>query len=360
MSIFGKSNRVSNELNVPAYEGYVQPDLSGIQMISMEATEDFFKLGGSLYITDSIIEESVLEGANIQPVLENVFKDGFAKIKAIFVKLWKKIKAWFDAVIRRFKIFFTNGEKFISKFKNEIESKTAKGFTYKGYKYTLDKGETEVNRVDGAIHEWLVENLQWDDKHTTAKQQHTSITIGDRQESYDTDSDKDALLKKALGTDDKSEGLKILADEFRNKQETEEEFEDFSGNSRAELIKFVQDGSKTISKIQAHENKTKDKFDRIMKAISTAENNISKEKESDNSNKASHTAFAQHKFSMAQFAIGIITDAIGVQKQAVEEAAKRSEKVLKSFLTYKPAKDSYSFSDDSDNSSILESAMRML
>jgi hypothetical protein len=62
---------------------------------------------------------------------------------------------------------------------------------------------------------------------------------------------------------------------------------------------------------------------------------------------------------MARHALSIHAQLSGVHVEALKAAAKDSEKVLKSFLHYKPAKENF-IPEEGSVGSILESAMKFI
>ena len=104
MSIFGTRSRADYSVTVENYKGFVDPSLAGIQSINAEASLEAYQLNASLYVSDVIMEEAVIEGAaEPEVLLEGVAKDSLTKLKEMFQKFWSKVRAWFEKAKKPFK-----------------------------------------------------------------------------------------------------------------------------------------------------------------------------------------------------------------------------------------------------------------
>jgi hypothetical protein len=322
-----------------------------------------------MYISDVMMEETVLEGAATPEVLlEGFVKGSFDKIKRMFEALWAKVKSWFEAAKKTLQRIFLSGEAFIKKFKEEIRSASKKGFTYEGFKYTLDAGHGKVTAKLKTLNDEIAAAVGFDISHVTQDSQSSSISgdSGKHKESFDLSEEKEKLLK-ALGNEELSEVLKEVGLAFRNGQDGKEEFEDFSGgNSKEELIKMVEEAGKHVKDIETAQKNIDGQFQRVLAAINKAKSKIEGEKTTDEAgaqSKGKAVTYATHKYNMAHYALSLMTSLVGVEVEAIKEAAKKSESVLKSFLSFKPAKEGWSVDtneDQTEGDSILESAMKYI
>lgn len=360
MAIFGKRNTAPSTPEVPVYEGYVEDGLAGIQTINAEATMESFQLSAGMYISDVIMEESVLEGtATPEVLMESFVKDTFAKLQAILEKLWAKVRAWFDKSKRFLQILFSTGAKFIEKFRKEIEEKTAAGFTYEGFHYTMKAGDDAWKGKEAELKKAITDAVG-DIKGFTVADQKASIQgAEDTKDSYKHSEEQEAIIK-SLGADNISDVLKGLKKAYRNGKDAKEEIKDFAANSKAELISLVADAKTNLSKLAAYQKGIDEDFARVITAIKGAKGAISGQKESENANRGKQITFAEHKIKMAQFALNVSTQLIAVNVDAIKEAAKGAEKALKSYLHYKPAKENFVAAGEGEEGSILESAMRFI
>jgi hypothetical protein len=370
MAIFG-SRRNTQEVDVPVYEGYVQEDLAGLQSILSESAHESFQLRAGMYISDVMMEETVLEGAATPEVLMEAFvKDTFGKIKEMFQKLWAKVRAWFEAAKKTLQRIFLSGENFIKKFKEEINAKESKGFKFTGYNYTIEKGKSDLAGKIKVIEDTIGASVGFDITDVTGDAQQRAI--GEKKESHKSDfnlqEEKEKLVKK-LGHDQMTDITKDLQKSFRNGKDSEEEFTDFGGNSKDELIKIIEGNKKYLADINQAQKANDEQFKRVLDAIKRAEAKLkSSEVSKDDKGgaqaqaKAKAVAFAQHKYNMAHFALTLENQLNGVHVEAAKSAAKQAESVLKKFLAYKPAKESWTSEEDGETStnSILESAMKFI
>jgi len=356
MSIFGGSRTQTTPV-VEAYDGFVGDDLAGMQTIVHEAAQDLFRLRAGMYISDIIMEEQVLEGLSTPEVLmEGFVKDSFGKLKNAVMKLWAKVKAWFAKAKKNLIIFFTSGEKFINKFKTEIEGKASGGFRYEGYHYDMSAGDSAVKHAEDVFEKVVDLNAN------TIDSQHGDLTNeGNHKEKFNISEEKTDHIKKA-GADDMSTLLKNIAKAYRKDKVSKDSFKDFNGNSKGELIGFVANGKQQIKDLENYQKMLDDRFERVTSAIDRAKAKIqgaeATSDEAETSKRGKAVSYAQHKVEMAQFGLSSLTQLISAKIDIRKEAAKEAEKVLKSFLHYKePVKESFG-GYEGTGESVLEAAMR--
>ena len=370
MSIFGTRSRADYSVTVENYEGFVDPSLAGIQTINAEAALEAYQLNASLYISDVIMEEAVIEGVTEPEVLlESVVKDSLTKMKELFQRFWSKVHAWFEKAKKALQMIFSSGEKFIKNYENELNEKNVKGFTYKGFKYTLKKGRNLVLEKVIIVESFLSETVDFsleDEAQRTVYGQKTSIEGHEQSDEYNTAEEKEKLVKE-LGAEKLSEVLAEVKKAFRNGKEEKEEFKDFSdggGNSKQELIDIIKDMKKLISEVEQEQRKNDNNFKQVLTAIQNAQSEIKRETTSGDEaaaqRKAKLLTFANHKFQLAHYALTVINSLYGVEVDAYKEAAREAESVLKAYLRFKPAKEGFKTLDDEQTGSILESAMKFI
>jgi hypothetical protein len=366
MPIFGKRSH-EQSVTVESYNGFVDPSLAGIQTINAEAALEAYQLNASLYITDVIMEEAVIEGAaEPEVLLEGVVKDSLTKLKEMFQKFWAKVRAWFEKAKKALQMIFSSGEAFIKKFEEDLNMKNVKGFTYEGFKYTLEAGSKTVKAKVETVEKFLDDTVGFkiDEVQTTTHGQKANIEGNEHSEEYNTAEEKEKLVKQ-LGSEELSEVLDAVKKSFRDGKEEKEEFTDFSGNSKQELIGIVKNMKKHISEVEKQQRQTDNDFKKVLTAIQNAQSAIQRQKASDEGSaqaKAKMLTFANHKFQLAHYALTIINSLYGVEVDAYKEAAREAEAVLKAYLRFKPAKEGFEtpVDDNHETGSILESAMKFI
>jgi len=231
MAIFTSNKVLTENVNLPEV-GEIMPTMEASDQILYEFAEDMYKINAALYVSDVIIEQSVMEGAeNPEALLENVVGDFFKKIVEAFKKLWAKIKAWFKEVIKTLEVQFMSGEKFIKKYKKELEDKKATGFNYKGYKYDVAKMEKSIDDVAKKASGYTNTDLGNLDKIT---KEDLEKRLGDVAQLSGSE-----FVEKVFGkaiTDIKAD----ITRDLRGNIDKELELKDFEGNSKSEMISFVE------------------------------------------------------------------------------------------------------------------------
>lgn len=365
MSIFGTRSR-DYSVTVENYKGFVDPSLAGIQTINAEAALEAYQLNASLYISDVIMEEAVIEGAaEPEVLLEGLVKGSLTKLKEMFQRFWAKVRAWYEKAKKALQMIFSSGEKFITQFEEDLYAKTVKGFTYEGYHYTLQDGANTVQEKVDEAKKFLNETVGFNFKEAQQTTYGQKDILGKRERNgeYNTSEEKENLIKR-LGAEELSELLAEVKKAFRNGKDEKEEFEDFSGNSKQELIAIVKSMKKHISEVEKQQRDTDNNFKKVLTAIQNAQSEIQRETTSGDEvaaqRKAKLLTFANHKFQLAHYALTVINSLYGVEVDAYKEAAREAESVLKAYLRFKPAKEGFEIMDDEQTGSILESAMKFI
>jgi len=354
--------------------GFIDETPAGLQQIVTESAEEMYRLSGSLYISDVMITESVvMEGAQLEPLVENFVKNTWDKLKEVFMKLWAKLREWFNKVKTFLKRVFLSGEKFIKEFGEIIRSKSDEGFTYTGYQYNVDAGDKAVDAKRRIIDGFLAEQIKFE--ISDAQKEVIGInTDGEGQEGSIRKNaatlDQDKLktdLRKSLGDENFTEVLKEIRLIYRGGKDEPVEIK---GIDKDRMINFIQKNASSVKEIEERQKRMDADFKQVLGAIDKARSKIQSNKELSEAEKAKLTTYATTKYRVAHYALGLQQSLTSVMVDMYREVASKYESVLKSFLRFKPAKESYGFDNEeeenasgqqySTSQSILESAAKWL
>lgn len=358
MSIFAKSRAVTEGNQFADIDpGYIEATDSGLQTILYESSQEMYALNAALYISDIQLEQTALtEGTEQAEILmENVLKSTWDKIRAMFQKLWAKIKSWFEAIKRKLALMFTSGKKFVDRFKKEIEEKSTKGFEYEGYDYTLADGEKNIVTLNGEIDGVLKSEVDFsfDEEQMTVSGQHSSVTgRGDAGGNNDTKASKE----KVTGGKELSAYYEEARKAFTGGTDQKKDIKEFSANSKDEMMTLVSDGKAQIRSIQNAQSDIDGQFNRVLGTINKVKSSIDKLQEP---NRGRMLAYATHKYNVAHYALTVKSGLANIHVKAIEQAAHDFEHILKSFLSYKPAKEGFTPAENGDQTdSLIESAIK--
>lgn len=348
-----------SSIDVPAYEGFVEPTSNGLMDLLQESTQDFYQLQAALYVADVVHEQATLESAqDAEAIFESVVKDSLAKLKKIFSDMWAKVKSWFASVIQRAKLLFQSGEKFINANKKQLDEKNVLGFKYKGYKWDVASGQAKAEHFVDLAKKSIEQQAKVID--FAAKQVRAPKVDGSAPEGLDEVKEK---VFNAMGVEDISEMKKEIYLAARSGEEEAKEIEDFSANSKAELMELVKNSSKAISAIEKAKKATDAEYQRIIKALDAASKAIG-EGGGDDKGRAQAVNIVNRAAKMVQFLLTIISAADAALIDNINTSAKAATATLKKYLTYKPAKESYTGEGDGDvtleSMSILDRAMKLV
>ncbi len=355
MSIFGKKT----ESNLENKEfPYIMPTTESFDQILTDSAKESYQLRAGMYISDIIMEEAVFEGASTAEVLmEGFANNAWTKVKEIFQKLKEKLIALYAKFRRAVTLIFSSGKTFITNFEEEIMRKSVKGFEYKGFKYTLSNGDSAVSKATGAAQSALSTYAGGLEEAASklSSAQYERLQSGSFKEEYDVNEEKEELLKKA-GGDSLNELREDIVKAYRNNETEPEAFEGFNGNNRNDMINWIKGKDKAIKAIDDAEKVTSQSISKAIKAIETAANKFKGE------SYGKIAPYVSFSTEMMRFCVTIISSAAQVKISIVKAGAREFESVLKAFLRYKPAKESFGSTDlDQEKSvSILEAAMNSL
>lgn len=368
--IFGsKKNYEENTIDV----GFIQPTSESLDQILTESAYDSYQLRAGLYVSDVIMEEKVLyEGASEQILLEGLGKDIWNKLKDIFTKLKAKVLEWFNKIKRFFSLLFTTGKQFIEKFEEELKRKIVKGYKYKSYKYSYaalqsfreskekdlqkyyDKYSNAVTtEPDDDGNEWTVHNNS--KVNNTEYQKGELASKGSSGEPSTSISDlKDEILK-SLDAESINEYETALYKAGRNNETSEEDFEDFNGNSKDELMRAVSGKDKQLESISAAETKMNTLYTKVISKLESASGKFKGEQA------GKISSYVSYATEVLRYVLSLYMIGNKVSTEITKEYAKSAELILKGYLRFKPAKAvTDNFNNPEGATSILESAMNLL
>lgn len=304
----------------------------------MEAEQEF--MVADVVGAATIIRESTL-GNNVDAVAvtEGVIKNGIEKIKNAFKKFLAKIKDYYHKIIAWFKAMFSNAEDFVKNYGDEVKKKASKvkGFTYKGYKYTLETGNNKVesikSEIDGAISNCL-NGFDFVNKATEISSEGLKNQLKDAISDSFKEDDKpsatevvDKFLEEKFKYSDIAEMNTELRDLFRDGDTEKKEIKDFEENSVTEMLTFLKTSSKTINKFETELNKHEATINKVINKL----NGI--KIEGDNSDKLINNI--SYISSIVTSYLNAYKAACNVRITANKDAASDYLSVLKKFYSYK-------------------------
>lgn len=324
------------------------------------------------FLTADVIGEvkTITEGADPAVLLEGMISSGIEKIKEAFRKFLAKIKEWAAKVKKFFKIIFLKGKDFVKEFGKEIRAKSTKGFKYKGYDYDIAGGDEAVDKIKDAVGseiDGLLSAATTDaDKSTARDSLSSEVTAGSlsymmskvgnkNATDWQDDLCKSAGSKAGLGgCSDLTELVNELADRYHGGDSDKQDMEEFEGhNDPSDMLSFIESNDKAIKQVEKDEKTFEKQIDKIIKNLDKLAATSKKDRtqvKDDSGKDVTDTAYkAASKVS------SYLSSALTVQKSVVDkkvniykEACGAFTTILKSFLRFKPAKESYDF-DDADN-----------
>lgn len=350
-------NESNTIIDVPAYEGYIEPSLDGMQDAVAENAREMYTIAAGLYLVDASLErKSVLEGANVESLLEGAVSNALERMQGAIIRLWQKVKAWFNSAIEYFQIMFSSGEKFVKKFEKQITDKNVSGFTYDGYKWDMKGGdqaaEIAIGAAEVALSELVGNIKQLKDNKLYALNAGSHAVNGqgvdkgiaahDNSDDYKK-SDVKAEFFKKTGYDDMSELKEKITAKYHGGDK--QEITDFSVISKSTMLTDIKGLSQVIGDIkQAKAENDKvfsDAIKNIKSAIAQVNSVIKGSGEDADARRRTATTRAQRIVTMINNFLSIRSSITTLRINMHKAYASECLSALKAYLHYKPTKESF-------------------
>lgn len=360
MAIFG-STKVTESVLTPDESMNVSQACMTDMLESF--SKEIYQLTAATYISDIRMEEAVSEGANVEGVMESVVGDFFQRIIDAFKKLGNKIKGWFKAFRRWLDLIFKHGKAFVTRFRKDIEDKNASGYEYESYKYNQSKGDALAKEKSDALSgkiKGLCEEMSVPEAKESGKWEEKMGAHAKYEDDYKTSKGTENILKETLKYEDRSKMVEAIKKAYRGDAESKTTLKDFEGNSKGEMMKFIEGSKNQIKEVSDAETTfTRD----IEEVISALEKSKDKFKD-DEAKRGGVGRLITHTTSMLRECVTLTAAINEIRKGMYGEMASAFESTLKGFLRYKPAKTvTDSFVADEETSSmdsLLESSMKLV
>lgn len=328
MAIFGSTYLTGYDMG--SYDS-VSPTEEGSEQILYEGSRDLYKIIAASYVSDIMIESSVLEGSADPEVLaEGTIKDMVKKIINKFKEILNKIIAWFKKVIENIMVLFMSGEKFAKKYETQLIEKAKKlksdDVVYEGYEYI------EASKIGATASAWV-------DKFNSVI---GGIKAGDTAEDVIETAYK-AIDSDYTNVSEVKEGFV----KFVHKGETSKTTVKGANNNVSEMINVCKKHKTLIDNMKELESKITKRINAYIKDLGTV-----------NDSESDAAKIISTKTSVYNSAIALNQGLNQTAISLIKEMYRTYTAVLKKIWSFKVSKESWGGSDD--GSSLLESALNQL
>lgn len=311
--------------------------------------------------TARLIQESkngaTITESTLTAVTEGVVRNTIDKIIASFKKFIAKIKEIYDKIIKWFKVMMADADKFVADYGDEVKKKAGKvkGYTYQGYTYKINNGNTAVEAAAKACSDEITKTLGGYDalkdssrsKDDWKKEFGTGGSAAGVQADYDEDKDDNAspseivedFMSKGnafLGASDSTELRKELIHLYHDNATAKGSIKDFEGTSVTAMIKFLKESKKNLSDIEKVVTKYENKVNAVIKKL----NGISvKDNDTDGSD-AKLVSRINHISQIISQLLSLYRVPYDVKTQVYKEVTSEYLGALKGFVRYKGTSES--------------------
>lgn len=348
MAIFSlKENKITEENTVFENLPEMEPTTEALNDVVMEFAQDVYKLQAGLYISDVLIEEQVMfNNADAEALCESTIKEMAGKVGKVLDDLWKKIQAWFKAVLESIKQRAISGEKFVKEYKDRIKEQATKfgnEYKYEGYPYNKDYA---IKTPD------LCKQLSAD----VSKNLLDAFSSG---KEFEYGGDLNDILEDRIFTKINSKVMnvsdlkKFIVVNFRG-AESKGEYginDGFSVEAKLSIISSTKDDIKQLKEYKDSMGKMLADYKQAIKKLSGGAKNIE-----------GSGNMISRSLSLVKASVNISKSELSVLMGLYQERYSSFLRALRGLLAYKPkaAKESFWGIEEEENDSILEAAMKLI
>lgn len=319
---------------------------------------DIYAVDKAYHVADIIGEVKVikegLDNSQIDVMLEGMIKSAMKKLADSFTKLWAKIKAWFESVIKFFKSFLLTGKKFVTEFGEDLKDKKTSGFSYNGFKYTLDAGDKAVETAFNSINDRIADCASNIEDYSQISREKVKAMSKDELEKLNDKLDDGEIDVPGIKGDTLADVVEELDKKYRNGETQRDTIEDFSAASVEEMLDMIGgNATKAISAAEKKERDLEGKIKKLIKALNKVEKNDDEDKKPEG-DLAYKTAQSQSR--VASKLINISKTITSAQVKAWKEACATYQSVLGSFYRWKPAKEDTEVNINTDDDEDIDTA----
>lgn len=352
MILFGKVNRKPES----ATENFdVQHD--GLAVAIHESMVEFEEqIAGGLPVVLSNVYELWAVNQEKTPeqktaVLEGVMSEAWGRIKDFFIRIWNKLKSWYESAIKYLGTIFSSNKKFIEKYGSELEAKTSSKFTYHGYKW-----------ADSMSGTWFAKTEKASGEAKKAFEEAVTAIGKSKDVSADNKAFKTDEKKKAI---DSLIGAKGVSD-FKTKMMKEirgggvkHDISGFSAVPVKKMIETITKESEAVSNIKEQLTKLQEDVNSYADAVDKCRTAAENDDATERANKMSYVTSAA---TVAKYHISYAVAALEVTKSAIKEQIGEFSGALRSFARHSVKKEDYEINGDgtvvTEGASLYETFMK--
>lgn len=327
---FFKSEGTS-EYTHPTFEGY-SFEHGGAQVIAMESFDD------SLAVLEALSEVDIhiLRESSEEVVVEAAAKGVIEKIKNALKKLWGKIKAFFESIIRFFDGMTKSSADFAKKYEDRLRKLDLTSFKYKMFKYTITGApQKDAVKAEDYLRDIAVQVGKSIDASKTSVEEGRKALESLKEQREEKE---EAIRGEFAG------GGKLSADEYRKAL-----FSSFRGGAEGpedkeevnvdifNILNIVKESPKLKKAIEAAKSFTDKSFNNYLKDFDNAQKAaISKNQELDGSANASiYAGLCQLYYKEIQFYQTTASQFFNAWIDAVKERDRTYKSVMKAAFSHK-------------------------
>lgn len=351
--LFSSKKQVTESVEDLEHESFedILGDETDLMKISQESSYMFYQINAGMYISDILIEQQVLEGANLEPLLESFGEELIGKLKLAISMIIKKIKDFFMKLERNLQILFLNSRDFVAMFNKELMSKNDTGYEYESYRYTYSSGEQKITTIANKIVTYTTKYFgglgNIDDLSDVELQK--ELIKENKFGIENVEEEKKAMLNEA-GTKSFDELSKEVNKAFRGDKEEKSKFKDFNNVPKQTMMLFILSKDKLVSSIKKDEENILTYYSRVLKALDIAGKKIKEEKEY-----SKNVTVVSSLSNLLKYAGSILLSLSRIRITVIKEMYSEYGRILKGYLRFDPNK-----KKNEPNKSVLETALKYL
>lgn len=278
------------------------------------------------YMSENNGQEFIYEAADI--------KGFFKKMKELFIKIWQKIKGLFDKFFSTIDSYTRNDKTFVNKYKTKISNADTKGFSYKGYNFTISNLVSDAaSKLDAEIKKM--------DPHPSADESKIKLCENRIEVS-------DKLRGSVLGQSECS-ATDFTKELFKKLRDGEDSKKELTNISTDNLIKIISNSAELKKEAKNAYTALQTEIKAAIKVVENTENDllnsVSDKTNAESISEASKKIKAAHcSVYLLQEKLSILQVVNGQYLTAIKDSNRQAKSICVALMSHNPKKkasDSY-------------------
>lgn len=334
-NILTESTEVEIDLDT-IQESAFEPGIQGAMMHVLECEENWKNIMEAVAFT----ELSYFAENGVEMVYEaSSMTSFFSKVRQFFEKIIEKVASLFKKFIGLINSYVRSDADFIKKYRNQLLSASTKGFTYNGFKFTIDR--VNVNSCASAVQNIINSKIKpFTPSLDVAYMKNTAVSVRENRE------DILQLMRGTCVTGQTSiEGREFQKELFKTLRNGEENAVEIKTVNVSDLLSTISGAKEARKEAEKAYKDVKNVIEEAIKVLKKMESDYAKQAKGKDD---TQTALASASVSYISAYTSLLRDKANILQivngailSALRQENRQAKAVCVKLLTYTPKDESY-------------------